>query len=218
MKHVAIILDGNRTWAASKGLPKFVGHTEGAKNIKRIIKAAIDEKIAYVTMYALSSENFKNRSEDELNHIFSLIEKLESELDLLFEHNVKLKVIGDRKKLPEKVKSVISDLEDRTKEHKTLTLTLAVNYGGRDELIRAAKKANGDLSEESFEQYLDTAGMPDVDLMIRTGGYQRLSNYLPWQTTYAELYFTPIKWPAFSPEDFKAALDWFKAQKRNKGK
>lgn len=224
LKHVAIILDGNRTWAAANGLPRMIGHTRGAQNIKHIVEVALAEKISFLTLYTLSTENLKNRSEDELNHLFSLFEKLVDYVDLFQKNNVKFNAIGDLSKMPENIQTSLAHLTEVTKNNTAITLTTAINYGGRDEIIRAIKKLAKNeqelakLTEESFEAYLDTNGLPDVDLLIRTGGFQRLSNFLPWQSTYSELYFTETKWPAFKEEDFKTAINWFFEQEMKKGK
>ena len=224
LKHIALIMDGNRTWAKAKGLPKMIGHTEGAKNLRRVAKAASDRGIAYLTLWALSTENFKNRGEDELKHLFSLAEKIIDHITDFEENNVRFNLIGDVSKLPESTQKVLYDLEEKTAQHNGMVLTLAINYGGRDELVRATQKmiegglSAEDVTEESFEKYLDTHDMPDVDMVIRTSDHQRLSGYLPWQTTYAELYFPKVKWPAFSEDDLDKAIEWFNEQKRNKGK
>lgn len=224
LTHLAIIMDGNRRWATEKGMPKFLGHTEGAKNLKKIAKAAKAFGVRYLTLYTLSTENLKNRSEEELKHLFSLIDQLADYLKDFNEENTSLRIIGNLEGMPEKTQKNLQGLVEATKKNTAMTLALAINYGGRDELVRAfkkmtAEKISGDeISEQTIQEHLDTHDMPDVDLVIRTGGDQRLSNYLPWQTTYAELYFTPIYWPAFSEEDLKTAVEWFYNQKRNKGK
>jgi undecaprenyl diphosphate synthase len=224
LKHIALIMDGNRTWAKAKGLPKMIGHTEGAKNLRRIAKAASDKGIAYLTLWALSTENLKNRSESELKHLFSLAEKIINHLTDFEDNNVRFNLIGDITKLPESTQEALNHLVEKTSHHTGMTMTLAINYGGRDEIVRATKKmidkgmSAKDITEESFEDCLDTADMPNVDLVIRTSDHQRLSGYLPWQTTYAELYFPKVKWPAFSEDDLENAITWFNEQKRNKGK
>ena len=225
LKHLAIIMDGNRRWASERGLPKVFGHTEGAKNIERIAKAAKEQGVEFLTLYALSTENLKNRSQQELDHLFSLFEKLIGYQRFFLEHNLRFNVIGKVQELPERVQKSLSDFQEKTHNNSGLVVTMAINYGGRDEILsavahlrRASVDRLEDVSEEVFSKYLDTAGMPDVDLVIRTGGDKRLSNFLPWQTTYAELYFTDTKWPTFSEEDFQAAVSWFEEQKRNKGR
>lgn len=224
INHLAIILDGNRRWATQKGLPKLIGHTEGAKNLKKIAKAVLAKDIHYLTLYTLSTENLKNRNAEELEHLFSLFERLADYIGDFVKDNAKLNLIGNISGLPEKTQKRLLDLQEKTKNHTAMTMTLAVNYGGRDEITRAVQKIitknipASEITEETIQTHLDTTNMPDVDLVIRTGGDQRLSNYLPWQTTYAELYFTPTFWPAFTEKNLDAAIDWFYEQKRNKGK
>ena len=218
-KHLAIIMDGNRRWATERGLPKFLGHTEGGKNVKTIALASIKHNIKYLTLWALSTENLKERSEAELAHLFSLFTKLLNYLVDFLENNVQLNTVGDLSKLPVDVQESLNSTKAKTAGNSGLVLTLAVNYGGRDEILRAVQKTNGEpLSEEQFSQLLDTKDLPDVDLIIRTGGHQRLSGFMPWQSTYAELYFTPIYWPAFDANALRAALDWYEAQQINHGK
>lgn len=224
IKHLAIILDGNRRWATERGLPKLLGHTEGAKNLKRVAKAVMKRGVDYLTLYCLSTENLTNRSEEELKHLFSLFEQLTNYLGEFVENNAKVRIIGDPSKLPESTQKKLAKMVEDTQAHTDFTMILAVNYGGRDEITRAVQKIVGEnipaesITEATIQEHLDTADVPDVDLVIRTGGDQRLSNYLPWQSTYAELYFTPTQWPAFSEEDLDTALEWFQNQKRNKGK
>lgn len=223
IKHIAIIMDGNRTWATEKGLPKFLGHTEGVQALKRAIKAAVDRKIPYLTAWALSTENLQ-RSEEELKHLFSLFEKLPSSLGDFTKNNVRVTLLGDLSRIPEKVQKILKDLEHKTTSNTGLVLNLAIAYGGRDEIVRATKKIIDaglkpqELTENKFEEFLDTAGMPEVDLVIRTGGHQRLSGYLPWQCTYAEIYFTKTRFPDFSEEELDKAIEWFNQQERKRGK
>lgn len=224
LQHLAIILDGNRTWAKENGLPRLMGHTEGAKNIKRIVQAVIAQQIPYLTLYTLSTENLKNRSADELKHLFSLFAQLVNYLGDLLDGNVCLELIGDLSKLPEKVQRSLQKTKEKTKHNDGLVLTLAVNYGGRDEIVRAVKAIQGktipaeEITEELIHDHLDSGMLPPVDLMIRTSGHQRTSNFLLWQAAYAELYFTPVHWPAFSPDDLQQAIDWYHSQVRKGGK
>ncbi len=223
IKHIAIVMDGNRTWAKEKGLPKFLGHTEGVQALKRTLKAAVDRQIPYFTAWALSTENLQ-RSEDELKHLFSLFEKIPSSLGDFTKNNIRFVTIGDLMLVPERVNKALSDLKKKTENNTGLVFNLAVAYGGRDELVRATRKIieagvkPEEINETIFEKYLDTAGMPEVDLIIRTGGHQRLSGYLPWQSTYAELYFTPLRFPDFNAEELDKAITWFNAQERKRGK
>ncbi len=223
IKHIAIILDGNRRWATKRGLPKFLGHTEGVKALKKTIKAASERKIPFLTAWALSTENLQ-RSEEELKHLFSLFEKIPNSLGDFKKNNVRFRIIGDLTRIPVKVQNILTDLVTETEKNTGLTLNLAVAYGGRDEIVRATKKMietglkPEEITENKFEEFLDTAGMPEVDLIIRTGGHRRLSGYLAWQTTYAELYFTDIMFPEFSEKELDKAIEWFNEQERNKGK
>jgi len=224
IQHVAIIMDGNRRWAAERGMPKLLGHTEGGKNLKRILQAAIDNHIKYLTTWALSTENLKEREPAELKYLFELFEKLLDYLGDLNANNVKVNILGDLTKLPASTANKLLQIVEDTKNNTGLNLNLAVNYGGRDELVRAFKKmlttkiSPEEITEEKISNFLDTAGMPEPELIIRTGGAQRLSGYLSWQNAYSELYFTDKKWPEFSPEDLVEAIDWFRQQQRNHGK
>lgn len=220
-QHVAIILDGNRRWASEKGLAKLLGHSEGAKTLETVTKAAAKIGIKYLTVYALSTENLKKQSEEEVNHLFNLLEKIDSYEESFNKHGVKLNIIGDLSKLPQKVKDNILAFKEKTKNNTTITVTIALNYGGRDEIVRAVQKlieSNTTITEESFGASLDTADLPDVDLLIRTGGHQRLSNFLPWQSTYAELYFVELKWPDFNEQELITAIEWYNKQQQNGGK
>lgn len=224
LSHIAIIMDGNRRWAVEHGLPKMMGHSEATKNVKKIVKAAQEKGLQFLTLWALSTENLKERGPEELKHLFSLFEKLGDELDASEENNLKIQIIGDISKLPDSTQKKLNAVVEKTKNHTGLTLNLAINYGGRDELIRAVRKiinsgiSADQITEEVVNQNLDTAGMPEPELFIRTGGNQRLSGYLPWQSIYAEIYFTKIQWPAFSEKDLDDAIEWYKTQKRNRGK
>lgn len=224
LKHLAIIMDGNRRWATEKSLPTMMGHTKGAKTLRRIVKATQAQKIKFLTLYSLSTENLTGRSPEELKHLFSLIEKIPEYIGDFKKSETQLRIIGDVTKLPEKTQKRLELIQEQTKLYTKFVVTLAINYGGRDEITRAVKKIIADkvseknITEKIFENYLDTTDIPEVDLVIRTGGAQRLSNYLPWQTAYAELYFTSVYWPAFSEKDLNQALNWFHDQKRNKGK
>jgi undecaprenyl diphosphate synthase len=222
--HVAIIMDGNRRWATKRGLPKIIGHTEGAKAMKRIIAQAIKRNISYLTFWALSTENIHERSEGELSHLFGLFKRLVEYLGDLTKEGVRVLVIGDMSGLPQDVQGALTTVVEETRGGNAMTMILAVNYGGRDELVRAVHKmcAIGtpleQLDEAMFGSLLDTSGVPDPDLIIRTGGKHRLSGFLPWQSVYAELYFTDTFWPDFDEASFDAALTWYGAVERNFGK
>lgn len=223
--HVAFVMDGNRRWAASQGVPKMLGHTKGADNIKPILARCLDLGVSYATFWALSTENIRKREKKELDHIFSLFSKLmHMYLDDFMHNNIKMEFIGNVSQLPKDVQTVLVGMREKTKEHTAMTAIFAVNYGGRDEIVRAIKKIvdtkvqSKDIDEGLFSTYLDTNSFPDPDLIIRTGGCKRLSGYLPWQSTYSELYFTDTYWPGFTPEELDSAVEWYGKVKRNNGR
>lgn len=222
-QHIAIITDGNRRWATERGLPKFVGHTEGAKNLKTLALSAIEAQIPYLTLWGMSTENLK-RDAEEISHLFSIFAKIVDYLSDFDEHQVRFNVIGDTTRLPNDIQTKIKSVQEKTRHYSQLVLTIALVYGGRDEIVRATRKIieagihPDDIDEEIFGQFLDTANLPDVDLLIRTGGNKRLSGYLPWQSTYAEIYFTDTYFPAFGKKELNTAIKWFGEQKRNFGK
>lgn len=226
-EHVAIILDGNGRWAKSKHMPRTYGHTLGSKVVERTVEDASDIGIKYLTVYVFSTENWK-RSQNEVSMLFSLIERyLRSLIKKSKKNNVRCKVIGRRDNMSSSMLQVINRLEEETKENTGLTFTLAINYGGRDEITRAVQSIaqdvkNGelnveDITESTISDYLDTSGIPDPDLLIRTGGDERLSNYLPWQLTYTEFYFTPVLWPAFTKNDLIDAVIKYNGRDRRFG-
>ncbi|GAB6160795.1 isoprenyl transferase [Howardella ureilytica] len=226
-EHVAIILDGNGRWAKSKHMPRTYGHTVGSKVVERTVEDASDIGIKYLTVYVFSTENWK-RSQNEVSMLFSLIERyLRSLIKKSKKNNVRCKVIGRRDNMSSSMLQVINRLEEETKENTGLTFTLAINYGGRDEITRAVQSIaqdvkNGelnveDITESTISDYLDTSGIPDPDLLIRTGGDERLSNYLPWQLTYTEFYFTPVLWPAFTKNDLIDAVIKYNGRDRRFG-
>ena len=226
-EHVAIILDGNGRWAKNKHMPRTYGHTVGSKVVERTDEDASDIGIKYLTVYVFSTENWK-RSQDEVSMLFSLIERyLRSLIKKSKKNNVRCRVIGRRDNMSSSMLQVIEKLEEETKDNTGLTFTLAINYGGRDEITRAVQgiaqdvkdgKLNAeDITESTISDYLDTSGMPDPDLLIRTGGDERLSNYLPWQLTYTEFYFTPVLWPAFTKNDLIDAVIKYNGRDRRFG-
>ena len=220
LQHIAFIMDGNRRWAVAHGKPKTAGHSAGVEAMETIVEAVIQKNISHMTVYARSTENLK-RPALELNVLYALIDSLPTRLARMMDEGVRIRIIGNRSLLPTKTQRTLQDLEKQTKDNTTLTLTLAIGYGGKDEIVRgvnAAIAAGVPVTEASFELLLDTAVTPPVDLIVRTGGHQRLSNFLPWSGAYAELYFTDTLWPAFDETELDAALTWFDAQKRNNGK
>lgn len=223
-QHVAIILDGNGRWAKSKGMPRNYGHTMGAKNVETILRAAGDLGIRYVTMYAFSTENW-NRPQSEVDALMKLLNNyLKNCVKTARKNNIRVRVIGDISRLDEDFQRKIVNLEEESKENDGLQFQIAINYGSRDEMVRAMKRMAEDgltpeeITEERFEGYLDTHGIPDPDLLIRTSGELRLSNYLLWQLAYSEFYFTDVPWPDFSPEELKKAVEEYANRDRRYGK
>jgi undecaprenyl diphosphate synthase len=218
-RHVAIIMDGNGRWAKKRHLPRIAGHRAGVEAVRTIVRAAGDLGIEALTLYAFSSENWK-RPEDEVSDLMGLLKRfIVSDIDEFAANDVRLKIIGDWRALAPDVVALIEDAIARTAHNRRTTLAVALNYGAQDELVRAAKAAaaEGEISAETIAAHLDTADMPPLDLLIRTSGEVRLSNFLLWQAAYAELYFTDRLWPDFKPADLKAALEHFAARERRFG-
>ena len=218
-RHIAIIMDGNGRWAKKRLLPRVAGHKAGVEAVRTIVRAAGDLGIEAMTLYAFSSENWK-RPEEEVSDLMGLMKRfILSDLEEFAANDVKLKVIGNWRALAPDVVALIENALERTAGNKRTTLAVALNYGAQDEMVRAAKAAAeaGEISEAAIEAHLDTADMPPLDLLIRTSGEVRLSNFLLWQSAYAELYFTDILWPDFKPADLKAALDHFARRDRRYG-
>ncbi|MBB1564459.1 di-trans,poly-cis-decaprenylcistransferase [Candidatus Gracilibacteria bacterium] len=224
VNHLGIIMDGNRRWAKEKGFPKFVGHKAGVENIKKIAKLAIKHNIRMLTIWALSVDNLEKREEEEVKGIIKLIDKIEDFLGEMLENDLKLQVIGNIDRLPEKSQNILKDIIEKTKNNVGLILNIALVYGGQDEIVRATKriiKAGIDpdtLTREEFKKYLDTADLPAPDLIVRTGGDMRHSGFLLFDSEYSEYYFTNTKWPDFGEEELKKAIDSFANSKRNFGK
>ena len=226
-KHVAIILDGNGRWAKSKGMPRNYGHTMGAKNVETVCQAADELGIKYLTLYAFSTENW-NRPENEVNALMSLLESyLKNCIRTADKNNMRVRMIGDASRLSEKFQKRIAELEEASRDNTGLNLTIAINYGSRGEMIRAMKKmaddrdhgviSKDDIGEELFASYLDTKELPDPDLLIRTSGEQRLSNYLLWQLAYSEFYFTDVPWPDFHKAELEEAVRAYNNRDRRFG-
>lgn len=225
--HVAVIMDGNGRWAQSRNLPRMAGHNAGMIAMKEIVKASSILGVKHLTVYAFSTENWK-RSMDEISGIFKLlILYVEKELKELHENNVKVKILGDYEKLPpEAVKSLERTLET-TKDNTGLQFNIALNYGGRDEILRSVKSlakeieagrlTADEITEEMVADHLYTAGIPDPDMIIRTSGEMRLSNYLLWQCAYSEFIFTDVLWPDFTREEYEKAIEIFQNRKRRFG-
>jgi undecaprenyl diphosphate synthase len=226
-EHIAIILDGNGRWAKSKGMPRNYGHTVGAKNVENICKAANDLGVKYLTLYAFSTENW-NRPESEVAALMKLLESyLKNCIKTANKNNMRVRVIGEISRLSENFQEKIRNLEEVSSVNTGLNLTIAINYGSRDEMIRAVKHmiadhdagklSADDIDADTFSSYLDTKELPDPDLLIRTSGEQRLSNYLLWQLAYSEFYFTDVPWPAFDKNELKKAIDAYNKRDRRFG-
>ncbi len=226
-RHIAFILDGNGRWAKSKGMPRTYGHTVGAKNVETILRACSDLGVKYVTMYAFSTENW-NRPSTEVEAIMKLLESyLKTCLDTAERNNMAVKVIGDVTKLSDSMQEKIRLLEKESANYDRIHFQVALNYGARDEILRAVRRlaedlkdgsiSVGDINEDCFSSYLDTKGIPDPDLLIRTSGEQRLSNYLLWQMAYTEFYFTEVPWPDFNEDELKKAIEVYQQRHRRFG-
>ena len=224
-QHVAIIMDGNGRWAKSKGLDRIFGHREGVDSVDKVMEAASDLGVKYITLYAFSTENW-NRPEMEVNALMEILsEALKKYIEKISKNNVRLLVIGDKSRLSKLTLSNLSEAEKMTEKNTGLTMVLAISYSSRWEIVEATKQIasevkSGSLSvdaidEKIFSNHLATAGIPDPDLLIRTSGELRISNFLMWQLSYSELYFTPVSWPEFKKEQFfEAIIDYQKRERR----
>jgi undecaprenyl diphosphate synthase len=223
-RHVAMIMDGNGRWAAARGLPRLAGHRAGTENLRAIITASVELGIKYLTIYAFSTENW-GRPEDEVSGLmFILADVIDRELTELHEEGVQLRHIGRLERLEPGLRQKVINAVEMTKDNDRLILSVAFNYGGRDEIIHAIREmvADGmkpeDIDEEMVDRYLYTAGVPDPDLIIRTSGEMRLSNFLIWQAAYAEWYVTPTLWPDFGKEELRKAIADFTMRDRRYGR
>lgn len=222
-QHVAIIMDGNGRWAEARGLPRIEGHKAGAKNIKRVVEGFAQYGIKYLTLFAFSTENW-NRPKKEINALFRLLKRnVDRELEYCQKNNIKLVHLGRLDALPPDIQEKVKKAIEITKDNIGMTLSIAFDYGGRAEIINAVRKLLSEgfpperLNEAVFTQYLYTAELPEPDLIIRTGGEMRLSNFLLWQSAYSELYFTPTFWPDFDEEEIEKALLSYSQRKRRFG-
>jgi undecaprenyl diphosphate synthase len=225
--HVAIIMDGNGRWAAAHGLPRTSGHRQGAEAVRRAVEASIELGISHLTLFGFSSENWK-RPKSEIRDLMSLLERyLRSEIAELHKNNVRLRIIGDRTVFAPDVAKLMSEGEALTRSNNRLNLTIALNYGGRADIVHAVRRAAeevrlgrldpSDITEERFAGWLLTEGLPDPDLLIRTSGEQRISNFLLWQSAYTEFVFLDILWPDFSKRDLESAITEFGRRERRYG-
>ena len=226
-QHVAIILDGNGRWARSKGMPRNYGHAQGSKNVERICEEAWRMGIKYLTVYAFSTENWQ-RQKSEVDALMKLLRNyMKTCLKTAEKNDMKIRVIGDIRPLDEDIKKRILELEEASRNNGGLNFTIALNYGSRDEMIRAVKRLAQDcvdqkvkpedIDEKLYAAYLDTRELPDPDLLIRTSGELRLSNYLLWQLAYSEFYFTDVPWPDFTKEELIRAIEHYNSRERRFG-
>ncbi|MGB3210500.1 MAG: isoprenyl transferase [Desulforhopalus sp.] len=227
-RHVAIIMDGNGRWAQKRKQPRLFGHKAGAESVRSIVETCREIGIEFLTLYAFSSENWR-RPAQEVTGLMTILKKyLESELPRMQKNEIRLMSIGDRQRLPEAVRESLQKGIELTAGNSKLTLNLALNYGGRDEIVRAVRNIStlcaegtmdpGQISDETIAKNLDTSQIPDPDLLIRTGGEARLSNFLLWQLSYSEIYFTEIMWPDFRKEVFLLALSEYQSRERRFGR
>lgn len=226
-EHVAVIMDGNGRWAKKRLMPRNMGHKAGAKVVEQILEDAWSLGIKYFTVYAFSTENWK-RPETEVKALMMLLRNyLQDCMTRVMSNNMRVRVIGERSRLAKDIREIIEDVEEKSKDNTGLNFTLALNYGSRDEMVRAMRKMVEDcqdgnlqkeeITEEVFNRYLDTAELPDPDLMIRTSGEQRLSNWLLWQLAYSEFYFTDVLWPDFDKKELENAIRFYNGRERRFG-
>ena len=226
-QHVAIIMDGNGRWAKSKGMPRTYGHIEGAKTVEQICEDAWNMGIKYLTVYAFSTENWR-RPKEEVDALMKLLRNyMKNCLKRAAKNDMVVRVIGDKNGLDDDIRGKIEELENATANNQGLNFQIAINYGSRDEIVRSIRKVMEDvkagklepeqMDEAMFENYLDTAGIPSPDLLIRTSGEERLSNFLMWQLAYTEFYFTDVPWPAFSKEELQKAVEKYNGRDRRFG-
>ena len=226
-RHVAVILDGNGRWAKSKGMPRNYGHAQGSKNVEKICEEAWRMGIKYLTVYAFSTENW-SRPKDEVDALMKLLRNyMKTCLKTAAKNDMKVRVIGDKTRLDDDIRSRIAELEEATKNNGGLNFQIALNYGSRDEIVRAVQRIAADvrvgkmepedITSEVISSYLDTHDIPDPDLLIRTSGEERLSNFLLWQLAYSEFYFTDVLWPDFTKEDLVKAIEQYNARDRRYG-
>jgi len=224
-KHIAIIMDGNRRWAAARGLSPSDGHQAGAQNLEKIVNHCRDLGVKYITVYALSTENWRQRSAQEVKGIFNLLIKIVKEKREEYRRSgIRFFVLGNFQAFPLKVRDAIKKIMDVVLDKERIKFNVALNYGGRDEIVNAIKNIVKDgvkpnqINEKLISDYLYTKGQPDPDLIIRPGGEYRLSNFLLWQMSYAELYFTDVLWPDFNPQQLDKAIIWYQQRQRRMGK
>jgi len=221
--HIAIIMDGNGRWARARHRPRVFGHTQGVKTVRSVVEGASEIGVKCLTLYSFSTENW-TRPKSEIAALFNLLrEYVESDLETLHRRNVRVRILGSRSGLSSELLALIKRVEETTKNNTAFHLNIAFNYGGRDEILRAAARASNaghdlqNMTEAQFNAFLDTADLPDVDLVIRTSGEKRISNFLLWQAAYAEFVFTDVLWPDFGLADLKAAISEYNTRNRRFG-
>lgn len=222
LKHIAIIMDGNRRYAKERNLPSAFGHKKGVESLKKIVNISDKFKIKYLTVYAFSTENWK-RKKEEVDFLMNLLATtLKNELQEMHENNVKISYIGDLTKLNDSLREILNDSAEKTKNNTGVNLQIAINYGARDEIVHAVneiiKTGKKEVNIDDFENYLYTKNIPDPDLLIRTGGELRVSNYLLWQIAYSEIYITEKFWPEFDEDELAKAIIEFSERQRRYGK
>ena len=217
INHVAFIMDGNGRWGKKKSKGRNYGHLKGVETVKRIVSSSIELKIPFITFYVFSSENWK-RPKTEINFLFKLIQKyFVNEINTIVKEGIKINILGEMDKLSKDLKKILKKTSVLTKNNKKITVNLAINYGSKNEIINAANRIKKKLNIKNFEKNLYTKNMPDPDILIRTGGHQRLSNFMLWQLAYAELFFLNKLWPDFNSKDLKRIIKKYKKGKRNYG-
>jgi len=225
-RHVAIVMDGNRRWASNRMLPKAIGHASGARRIRQIVQACSERGIRYLTLFAFSTENWQRPAEEVASIMGLFTHYLEKEVADMNANGVRLKVVGDRSGFDARLRALIERAEENTVNNQSITLTIAANFGGRWDILQAMQawmKANPDarqepkLDEDALRPFLSMSYAPDPDLLIRTGGESRISNFLLWQLAYSELYFTDVMWPDFTPATLDEAITWYQQRDRRFG-
>ena len=225
-RHIAIILDGNGRWARKRGLPRTAGHAVGAETFRKIATACKNRGVEYLTVYAFSTENWR-RPEDEVGTIMKLLGRyLHEAIDTMERDHIRMKVFGDIQALSPELQALVAKTDEISTHYEGFQANICLNYGGRDEILRAARRyaadfscgSAGELTEELFSSYLDSAGIPDPDLLIRPGGEQRISNFLLWQCAYAEFYFTDVLWPDFDEKELDKAIAAYQSRDRRYGR
>ncbi len=224
-KHIAIIMDGNRRWARARNLPDIEGHRAGGETLEKLVDAAEEMGIKTITVYALSTENVKERAKREISGLFELMRTgYHNKVKKMMQRGVAVSILGEIEGLPKTIQYIVNQIKKTYIKNESIRLNIALNYGGKREMIEAIKDMVKDgidinkLDEKTIDKYLYTQGQSDPELVIRTGGNIRLSNFLLWQTAYSELYFTTVFWPDFSPEELKKAIIWYQSQTRKFGK